>query len=453
MSQALSPSKVRLFWILLFVATFLFSTFPGKGGLEGDQRNIPSMGNRNDNWGFVVPFIFGNWPNVFGQWRFSVVVLQLFLFWIGLWLLLRGVWNHSTHKRWSIILLTIFSSIFASQLWRDATLLVLATLGFGLISKALSHRGVRRSLFMLLGIFFLHFAAMFKILYGIVLGFIFLWLLYQSKVKQKRYLLISSLVLVSLTASPYLIDKALARQFGLQKVYPEQQPIIFDAASSYCWGTSERLVRDAEAALEVVKRPGFPMKSVCSSLKPTTWDALHMSNNEWQFDAPIERITGNQDQRVVMLREKWLSMITASPIDWMQVRLMYLGWTLTLSNSFVPQNESNTWSGVSGKLNSVAWSIFYSFASFLDKTRVSSILFALLLLGILLINSAIHSFGNRRRFFVLASDQVIGTFVLIAVLALTMIGFVASNGRYVLPYTLLVYMFLLRSENSNTKFI
>jgi hypothetical protein len=240
------------------------------------------------------------------------------------------------------------------------------------------------------------------------------------------------------------MDKALGRMVGLQKVYIEQQPIVLDLASSYCWGTSNRLVQDAENGLEIVKRPEFTFESICKSLKPVTSDALNADTDK--LEAPLERIRGDQDQRVKLLREKWLSMILASPVDWIQVRLMYLGPTLTLSNSFVPQNQSNTWDGVLGKINSSLWSFFFTFASVLDKSRVSSILFAFLLLGMLTIQSAFKSFGDRKIFFLLIENQLIGFLVLIATTILTMVGFVASNGRYVLPYVLLVYALLLRSK-------
>ena len=48
-------------WLLASLI-FLFATFPGKGGFEGGQREIKALSDRSDNWGFITPFYFGNFP-------------------------------------------------------------------------------------------------------------------------------------------------------------------------------------------------------------------------------------------------------------------------------------------------------------------------------------------------------------------------------------------------------
>jgi hypothetical protein len=435
--------------LITCVSVFLFALFPGKGGLEGDQRDIVGMSNRSDNWGFIVPFLVGNWPNFWGHWRFSLVVLQLILFWVGLWLLLKRSWDKNNRGMKIVIIgFTFFSSIFVSQLWRDATLLGLSTFGLGLLSKASSCRSNYKYALIFSSLLMLHFAAMFKVLYGTILGFFFLWILIQDQVKRRFFIFPSLAIAISLAFTPYLLDKQLTKIAGLQKVFPEQQPMIFDLASSYCWGPSDQLVADAAKGLELVKRPGFPLQSICASLRPTSWDNLHSSPYQWQFNSPIIRITGDQEDKVTQLRNKWISMIINNPIDWAQVRLMYLGWTLTLSNSFVPQNDSNTWGGLVGELNKVVWSGIYNFASAVDKLRLSSILWALLIILVLILRAALISLGNKREFYFHARDQFVAVGVLLGTTGLTIFGFVASNGRYVLPYVLLTYLMLLKSKGS-----
>lgn len=432
--------------LLPIVIFFLFATFPGKGGLEGDQRVISGMQNRSDNWGFLVPFILGNWPEFFGYWRFTLVVCQLCIFWVGLWLLLSETWKQEKSIRITISVLTLFASTFVSQLWRDATLLALATFGIGLLSKSI--RSVRISKFILLfsSVFILHIAAMFKVLYGAVLGLFFIWMLIQSGVKQKRKLIYAVTISFSLTFTPYLFDKQLTSFANMQKVFPEQQPIIFDLASSYCWGTSKGLTLDAAKGIELVKSPDIPIESVCASLKPNRWDNLHSSENVWKFSSPISRITGNNEELIRELRARWLTMILNNPIDWIQVRLMFLGWTLTLSNSFIPQDNSSTWDGVLGKVNEESWEMIFRFSSILDKFRISSILFAFLVLVYVAINHSYPSNPNKTRFFVSRLDQLLGGLVLVVTTVLTLVGFVASNGRYVLPYVVLFHIFFLRAR-------
>lgn len=437
----------RVTLVSFAIILFLFALFPGKGGLEGDQRDIVGMSNRVDNWGFIVPFAVGNWPNFFGFWRFSLAALQLILFWIGLRLLLKESWsNLSGLSRVGFALFILISSTFVSQLWRDSTLLALATFGLGLSSRALVMRGFYKWILIISSIMILHLSGMFKVLYGILLGVFFVWLLIQSGVTSRKWTVSAIFICVSLTVSPFLIDKQLTNYAGMKKVFPEQQPIIFDLTSSYCWGTSNSLVADAAKGLELVKQPGFPLESVCASLRPTSWDNLHASQSNWKFSSPVERITGDGDKKVASLRNHWISMIVRNPVDWGQVRLMYLGWTLTLSNSFVPQNESNTWDGIIGSVNKASWGTIYAIASVADKFRFTSILFALLTMLLLTVNSAFESTGDWNRFKHLARDPVIGMLVLLITTAITIFGFVASNGRYVLPYVVLVYVFTIRSK-------
>lgn len=428
------------------IILFLFATYPGKGGLEGDQREILGISNRTDNWGFIVPFLIGQWPNVLGHWRFSLVLFQLILFWIGLALLLEETWREQPNRRFLIVLLASFSSVFVSQLWRDATLLALATFGFGVLSASRRTSGFSKLIMMLGAVLVLHFAAMFKVLYGCILGLIFLWSMIQNRYITKRSVSLALLVVVSLASTPFLLDKYLSNKVGLIKVFPEQQPIIFDLASSYCWGQSPELISNAADGLSMVKKASYPMESICSSLKPTTWDNLHASAENWQYSSPISRITGAQDAKVSALRKTWTHMIISNPVDWLQVRLMYLGWTLTLSNSFVPQNSTNTWGGYIGSLNKSIWTFFFLFASYVDKFRLSSLLFAFLITFILLVYKCHKSNLAGISFFYGFKDIFIAQIILISTTLVTLVGFVASNGRYVLPYTLLVYFLLIRSK-------
>ena len=187
MRPTLNWRKIAL---LLTIFLFLFATFPGKGGLEGDQRNISGLENRTDNWGFIVPYLVGQWPNIFGHWRFSFVLFQLTIFWIGIYLLFRGKSLTSKVEVFSFGILILVSSIFVSQLWRDATLLAFSTFGFGIISISLEHKRRKRVLFFFVGVFFLHLAAMFKVLYGVILAALFLWLILQTQ-RPKKFLFIS----------------------------------------------------------------------------------------------------------------------------------------------------------------------------------------------------------------------------------------------------------------------
>ena len=441
-------TKNRL--VFLFVLSiFIFATFPGKGGLEGDQREILNLKDRNDNWGIVVPLFVGEWPNILGHWRFSLVLFQLSLYWIGLWLIFEK--RFAISKKPLIILsqalFFLVSSIFVSQLWRDSTLLAIATFALGLIYESLRMRPRFRRTLLVTSVMLLHIAAMFKVLYGPILALYFLWVALEGNLKNKFRNIGVMLISLSLAISPFLLDRTLVNKVGLQRVYPEQQPMIFDLASNYCWGQSDQLIENAKSGLLLVIKSDFPIQSICASLKPNSWDNLHTDYSPWQFSAPIQRIVGDDNLKVTSLRNKWLKMIIDNPVDWFHVRLMYLGWTLSLSNSFVPQNASNTWDGPIGDANRMIWSLLFSVASIVDKFRLTSLLFSFLLIIFFLIKNASHEKLKNRSYFKRNSDLFFTTLSLSATTLLTMIFFVASNGRYVLPYITISYALLFRSRN------
>lgn len=438
-------AKSRLL-VLASAFLFLVATFPGKGGLEGNQREIPLLADRTDNWGFIVPFVVGNWPDFLGHWRFSLVLFQLTIFWIGSWLLLRKAWAANMRGRSLISVLMVASSVFVSQLWRDASLLALATFGLGILSTGLGKNRKTKVVLFFFAVLILHLAAMFKVLYGVILGLFFLWILIQKGNIRTIAKIASFFVFLSLTFVPYFADKQFSSIAGLQKVFPEQQPMIFDLASNYCWGQSDQLINDAAEGLQIVLKPRFPLPAVCGSLRPNSWDNLHSSPFAWEFNSPIQRIVGDKESQVSELRSKWFSMIVNNPVDWAQTRLMYLGWTLTLSNSYVPQNYENTFRGFFGMFNSILWKIFFVLASSIDKARLTSIMFALVIVFLLLLRSAITSSGSRILFFRNSIPLFASLIVLLSTTVVTLIGFVASNGRYVLPYVILTYILLFWSQ-------
>ena len=54
--------------ICAFVIILAIAVFPGKSALEGDQRTFDQISDRSDNWGFMTAFLYGEWPNFFGEW-------------------------------------------------------------------------------------------------------------------------------------------------------------------------------------------------------------------------------------------------------------------------------------------------------------------------------------------------------------------------------------------------
>jgi hypothetical protein len=427
------------------ILAFLFATFPGKGGLEGDQRSVALLSERSDNWGFLVPFLYGEWPDFFGHWRYSLVLLQLCALWFGLYFLMPKNMNHGLSNRLPYFLVVYISSVFASQLWRDASLFSFTVFGLGIAKIAMRSASPFKRMWLLPSIFCLFFAAMFKTLFGVIIGFFFMWLALQTLGRKKTVAILSVVVILLLGLAPFFIDKALGKYAGLKKNYPEQQPIIFDLASNYCWGSSDKIIYDAENGLKLVLKEGYPLESTCASLRPNSWDNLHSNPMKWEFSSPIFRISGENESKVRELQKKWLHMIIRNPVDWIQTRSIYLGPTLLMSNSFTEQAELAGKPGIFETVNYMSWKLISLPAFFLDKTRLTSLGFAMVfILFLILRNSYIR---KKSAYLFNYFDLVVASLIISLTVCITIFFFTANNGRYVMPFVLLTYIFLLRSES------
>jgi hypothetical protein len=298
---------------------------------------------------------------------------------------------------------------------------------------------------------------MIRPLYGCIVGLLVLWLLSQ-KIKLSRNLLVFGLVTVLLFAiTPYILNKKLSELSGLEKSYPQQAVIQMDLASNFCWGRSDSIRLNASVGLQMILKPDFPIESICASLDPHRWDNLYSSNsNSWRYSAPLVLFSGDKSEEAMAALEKqWLRMIIHNPIDWLQVRSVYLGPILLLSNSFVPQSlkeiESNLPSNIS-KINFGLWVLFFSPVTFLDKARVTSPLFAFIFLTFLFFfYNRNHSNESRLNLSISSQNVLIALITLLSLIIVTAIGYVSANGRYVLPYLFLIYLLLICSKDSTTK--
>ena len=224
---------------LIFVSLLAFSMFPGKGHLEGDQRTL-TLENRSDHWGALTAILYGQWPNFFENWRFTLVLFQLFSLWAGFFFIFRKVNECTKFVLTARFILIYVSTVFASQLARDASLFAFSILGFGLLYESKNRRRYLRIILLALGLSLLFTSAMFKPLYGLIVG-VFASSIVLSFSKSRHHTVMLSFLLVTAFAiGPYTLDKQLGRNIGLESAFPEKQPIIFDLASSYCWGSKHQ---------------------------------------------------------------------------------------------------------------------------------------------------------------------------------------------------------------------
>ncbi len=433
----------RLF--IAFCLIFLVSLYSGNGGLEGDQRDL-DMSDRIDNWGFIVPFVYGEWPNFFGHWRFTLTLLQISVLWFGLYLIFQ---NCFFTKLYSIIFFAIFiiSSFYAANLYRDATLFSLSVLGFGIFLNIKNQKNFLNYFLLITSFILISIASMFKPFYSLVLVLVLLQVIQIKKLNIlfKKPILNLAFLFTLIVLFSFPVDNYLSNAAGLQKVYPQQQPIIMDLAAQYCWGTNANQTEQSKNLLSPLLRNEYPPQTICASFRPDSWDNLHTDFNSWVYSSPIIRITGNSESKITNLTTGWIKTIASSPVDWIQVRLYFLGPTLFASNSFtsnlVTVYDENTFLHFLG----FAWNILLAPVLMLDKLRLTSLFFAILLC--ISIMGLKKYRGNKSRIEVIKTSQkiVCATTTCVATIIIGTLISVANNGRYFLPYILLTYIFMLRS--------
>lgn len=426
---------------------FIFATFPGKGGFEGGQREVLNLKDRIDNWGFITPFVYGEWPNIFGQWRFTLVVAQLFFFWTGFYLLIRKKVGKNLKDLAIVWVLFLVSTTFASQLWRDSTLFSFVIFSFGLIFSITNNKSlISNRALLFFGLISMVFGLMFKPVFAPIISLLIV-IPILLKIPILRILgkfprIIITLAIPFVMIFPYTFDKYLGSEVGITKSFPEQQPMIYDLSAMYCWGVSKKSNDDALSALSPVMRNGVPGPAICSSLILGSWDNLHMIMTPWVYAAPLIRLNASQSEEFSMLKSGWFHTIIHNPREWLLIKLPFATQVLTMANSFVKTDSSSGFSSETlNKANKLIWSIFYYFTVIIDKLRFLTLGALIIFFQIILI-SRVKSSNASWRNFIHTNIVFLYLFLISFVtLGLATIIYVAGNGRYIMPFILLIYIF------------
>jgi hypothetical protein len=141
-------------------------------------------------------------------------------------------------------------------------------------------------------------------------------------------------------------------------------------------------------------------------LSPTGWDALRVRIPEVSSSPALQPLVSAQGIELHNLRESWIQIIAAKPIDWLMTKTSDGAQVLFMANAFhmpgLYAEDSESWILKSGN-----W-------------LIQALLFAFLTLNVITLGFAT-------------------------------LAFIANNGRYVLPYMFLSYFYLLIAlEKSRT---
>ena len=251
---------------------------------------------------------------------------------------------------------------------------------------------------------------------------------------------------------PYTFDKYLGSEVGITKSFPEQQPMIYDLSAMYCWGVSKQANDDALSALSPVIRNGVPGPAICSSLILGSWDNLHMIMTPWVYAAPLIRLNVSQSEEFTKLKSGWVHTIIHNPREWLLIKLPFATQVLTMANSFVKTDSSSGFSSeVLNKANKLIWSLFYYFSVIIDKLRFLTLGALIIFLQIILISRVKSSNASWRNFIHTNISFLYLFLISFVTLGLATIIYVAGNGRYIMPFVLLIYIFFFIERGERVK--
>jgi hypothetical protein len=415
--------------------------YPGVGG-EGAQRSIKFYHDKFDNSGFLVPLIYGYWPNLFGSWLFALGLIQICLYTIGMYLILN---NLKIYKLRLLFYIIYFVGIFfVLQVVRDATSFSIFILGIGVLSKILTVKIKFKWILIVLSYIIIFIGCFFKPILAPIMAVVYVMFLKVFNAR-KIGIKVQILFLVSISFFPYVADKFILARFDLKPAYAEQQLFLYDAAKLYCWGHDSTTVKIAKETLAPFLHENSDYESICASLEPMAWDHLRTKLPEVSNSPALKTYSGADKDIVGSLLNNWSRLIFNNPFEWLQIKVIDSAQVLVMSNAFfiepILMDKSKSTLQSAGN---VLIKVLHLPIAILDKLRVFS-LGMTFLIGIFLVVLNGRVFKYQK--FV---DLVTLNFFVIILLTwlMTTILFIANPGRYTLPYTLLSYIYLISAWNS-----
>lgn len=413
--------------------------YPGSGG-DVSQREINSMSSRSDWWGFMTSFTYGYWPAGYFTWQFTLGVFQLCIFLMGMGLVFKG--NDSKIERAIFTIVLLAGLCFAIQIWRDATLFSFVIFAYGLLVKSLEPNQSKSRFLLSSSLILAFLGCLFKPVFSVIIAAVWVLTISKSQLMRKRLISTSSIGLV-LLLGPITMDNYLSSLTGMVKSHPEQQVMIYDMAKLQCWSGSNVAMERAKSGLLPLAYSKENFAEICASLTPSGWDPLHTKNRLTEKSPALNLQTGSEVVGFDRLRNAWIGTVLSDPISWINVKVIDASQVMFMANSYHAPNfyiatSESRWLTFGDKFLQIPMTI----AGFMDRFRFFS-LFSSFALGFIML---IVSYSNRAscsQAEVQEASLKWQKFLTInfLILLIATLAYLANNGRYVLPFVLLNYLF------------
>jgi len=348
----------------------------------------------------------------------------------------------SKGERALFLLVGLCGLCFVIQIWRDSTLFACIIFAYGLLVRSLQPDQSNSRLLVTASVFFAFVGCLFKPVFSVIIAFVWVLTIGKSWFSKNRFFSIS-LIGTLLFLGPILLDKYLTTSTGMVNSHPEQQVMIYDLAKLRCWSGSVNTEKEAKSALLPLAYSEENFAEICGSLTPSGWDSLHTQNSLTQKSPALKLQTGSEVVGFENLRNAWIGTVLRNPISWVNIKTLDASQVLFMANSFyAPDFYTVTGNSIWLKIGDKILQVPMSIAKFLDKSRMLS-LFSSFIFGFIMLirtfSSKSISSQVRARQMKMSWQTFLG--INLIILLISTLAYLANNGRYILPFILLNYLF------------
>lgn len=408
---------------LVALVTFFSQLTSFSGEDIVNARNNYRLGEQTDFWGGTSTLIYAHFPDFGFRWQIWLAAFQITAVAIGL----RKMEIFGFRAKWIKFLSFVLSYscfMFGSQMTRDGLMFSLLICGVGLliaVTRNDSHKG-----FLVPSVLIICLALSLRPWISLALIPI-VWLIVGRHERRRCLGLFLSLFLAVL---PLTFEFVAAQGLGLKKSYPQQQVMLMDVVSTYCYSNNFDSGIRAREALKIFPGGSSLEDSACQFFRPDTW--LSLTKNQNASSANLESdfwlIPAGADDAYKKLESSWVELIQHDPVTYIQNKIIFASKLIIGSDT---RSFGLTPSQFSFSTLSFIYSAPYGLAITLHLYSILALIFWLLLNPIVkFLRFKANGFYIDR----IAVTLILGAFIWTILSAIAYIG---SNGRYTYAYSLL----------------
>lgn len=424
---------VMVFSLIIFVSQL--PNYYGEDIVNARQNYL--TGAKTDFWGGISTLIYSSIPNVGFRWQISLAIIQLAMAAMGLRLLVAE-FSVCRHTKVAQLIVIYTSLIFSIQMTRDGLMFSFLILGLGLLNSFNRHNhGI---IWSIPGITLVIIGMSFRPWLSVAIIPIVLYILGHSKTTLTKVAAVT--IALSLLIAPIAAELASSKVLQLKRSYPEQQVMIMDAAASYCFTNNISTGNKAREILGIFTPSDNFSKNVCQFFRADTWLSLTASKNASSegLNSDFWIIPAGASEEYEQLRKKWIELVTADPVTYIQNKIVFFTRLAIGSDS---RNFSFLLTGKKTEFLSGVVKLPYDIFIFFHLLSILSIIS-------ILITVSISSSVRAKLGFVKFQNK---TLVLVLSLILwticSAIAYIGSNGRY--TYAISLIAAIIAVSNSRNK--